>query len=190
MHYLMFSSHLMVRRAATEAFCNLAQHEEFLKILRDKEKLRLWLALVEDWENDDGGEQSASEDKDRHEKFLTARAAMGTLAMACMDEQVTLTVVTEDGARSIVHALQQRQLDLIHRTLVCILHMLSHVPEGQSTTSQQDVATHVAQYLAQNNVIPALSQATQSMQNQANGAELEELMRSIAETMSSLLKDT
>jgi hypothetical protein len=31
-HYLIFSHNLMVRRAATEALCNMAQHDVFLKV--------------------------------------------------------------------------------------------------------------------------------------------------------------
>lgn len=32
-HYLMFSDHLMVRRAATETLCNVAGNETLLKVL-------------------------------------------------------------------------------------------------------------------------------------------------------------
>ena len=42
-HYLMFSDHLMVRRAATEVLCNLSSHEKLLKLMRLPEKVRLWL---------------------------------------------------------------------------------------------------------------------------------------------------
>lgn len=42
-HYLMFSDHLMVRRAATEVLCNMAAHEQLLKMMRVPEKVRLWL---------------------------------------------------------------------------------------------------------------------------------------------------
>lgn len=42
-HYLMFSDHMMVRRAATEVLCNLAAHEKLLKLLRVPDKVRLWL---------------------------------------------------------------------------------------------------------------------------------------------------
>jgi hypothetical protein len=42
-HYLMFSDHLMVRRAATEVLCNLSSHEKLLKIMRVPDKVRLWL---------------------------------------------------------------------------------------------------------------------------------------------------
>lgn len=42
-HYLMFSDHMMVRRAATEVLCNLSSHEKLLKIMRMPEKVRLWL---------------------------------------------------------------------------------------------------------------------------------------------------
>ena len=42
-HYLMFSDHMMVRRAATEVLCNMATHEKLLKIMRSPDKVRLWL---------------------------------------------------------------------------------------------------------------------------------------------------
>lgn len=42
-HYLMFSDHMMVRRAATEVLCNLSTNEKLLKIMRAPEKVRLWL---------------------------------------------------------------------------------------------------------------------------------------------------
>ena len=32
-HYLVFSEHLMVRRAATEALCNMAANEHLLKVI-------------------------------------------------------------------------------------------------------------------------------------------------------------
>jgi hypothetical protein len=47
-HYLMFSNHNMVRRAATEALCNLASHEEVLGLLRS-DKIKLWLGFCEDF---------------------------------------------------------------------------------------------------------------------------------------------
>jgi hypothetical protein len=45
-HYLMFSDHLMVRRAATEVLCNMSTNEKLLKLMRIPEKVRLWLGKI------------------------------------------------------------------------------------------------------------------------------------------------
>lgn len=165
MHYLMFSSNLMVRRAATEAFCNMSVNEDFLKLLRDGEKLRLWLAFVEDWD------PSVDDNK---EKFLTARAALGTLAGASNDEDVVKAMVVEDCGRTIRHVLEVANEELLHRLLVVISEMLSH-----------ESAKDVANYLAQQNLIPALSVTTKF-----NNPALHEILVSIVETMTSLLSST
>lgn len=47
-HYLMFSNHNMVRRAATEAMNNIASHEDVLSLLRT-DKIKLWLGFCEDF---------------------------------------------------------------------------------------------------------------------------------------------
>lgn len=162
-HYLMFSSNLMVRRAATEAFCNLSQHDDFLKILQDREKLRLWLALIEDW--DPAGE-------DKTEKFLTARAALGTLAVAAGDEKVALALVQEDCGKTIQQVLRQEHEELIHRVLVLINQLLSH----------EESSVQIANHLAQFNIIPALSVAAKF-----KNPEFGELLSSIVEVMTYLL---
>jgi len=67
---MQFSEHLLVRRAATEALCNMVYHPHVLASLRNPDTLKLWLALAEDYEGD----------------LLTARAAAGGLAIASGDE--------------------------------------------------------------------------------------------------------
>jgi hypothetical protein len=59
----------MVRRAATEALCNMASHPEAVKNFRSQDKLKFWLALACDWEGD----------------MPTATAAAGALAMVASD---------------------------------------------------------------------------------------------------------
>ena len=51
-HYLIFSEHTMVRRAATEALCNMGGHESVLRFLRAPESLRLWLGLSEEYDKE------------------------------------------------------------------------------------------------------------------------------------------
>ena len=60
----------MVRRAATEAMCNLASHPDAIKNFQKKDKMKIWLAIAEDFESD----------------MQTSKAAMGALAMAAADE--------------------------------------------------------------------------------------------------------
>ena len=60
----------MVRRAASEALCNMASHPDAKANLRSKDKLKIALALAEDYEGD----------------METARAALGSLATAADDE--------------------------------------------------------------------------------------------------------
>lgn len=67
---LQFSDHALVRRAATEALCNMVYHPRVLQSLRTPDILKLWLALADDFEGD----------------LPTARAAAGGLAMASKDE--------------------------------------------------------------------------------------------------------
>ena len=59
-----------MRRAATEAMCNLAVHPEALINFRNKDKLKIWFALADDYEAD----------------LATARAAAGALALAASDK--------------------------------------------------------------------------------------------------------
>jgi hypothetical protein len=67
---LQFSEHNLVRRAATEALCNMVYHPRVLAGLRNPDTLKLWLALADDYKGD----------------LPTARAAAGGLAMASKDE--------------------------------------------------------------------------------------------------------
>ena len=55
-HYLMFSDHLAVRRAATENLCNLSSNDTLLKLLRNPENVKLWVAFAEDWNNEENSE--------------------------------------------------------------------------------------------------------------------------------------
>jgi hypothetical protein len=63
-HYLMFSDHLMVRRAAAECLCNLSSNEGVLKMLRHGEKARLWLGFSEEWDKEIDDEDEDAEKLD------------------------------------------------------------------------------------------------------------------------------
>ena len=69
---LQFSDHEMVRRAATEAMCNLLPHPKMMEHMRSSETLKLWAAFA----------------KLGLEDPPTAAAAIGGLAMAVMDPEV------------------------------------------------------------------------------------------------------
>lgn len=51
-HFLMFSDHKHVRRAATEVLLNMATHDGVLQLLRKPDQVRLWLGLAEEFDKD------------------------------------------------------------------------------------------------------------------------------------------
>lgn len=99
-------------------------------MLRDVEKLKLWLALVEDWDPADGNSS---------EGFLSARAALGTLAMTCFDVGVANAMIAADFCKTYKFVLTTNNKDLVHRVLVSLLDLLDegrenigiHLLEGQ-----------------------------------------------------------
>lgn len=73
-----FSDHEMLRRASTEAMCNLLPHQKMIDHLKNADTLKLWAAFS----------QLGTEDPP------TAAAALGCLAMAFRDPEVIyITVV-------------------------------------------------------------------------------------------------
>eukprot|EP01035_Chromulina_nebulosa_P018083 gene18083-23731_t len=134
-HYLVFSEHLMVRRAATEVFCNLKNDEKFLKILRQPDKLRLWLGLCEDWDNSN----------DPNECYATARAASGTLAMAANDDVVANAMIQEDCSKTLLSLLSSEKSELIYRALVIIITLV------------ETIGKKAAEHLGEGNVIQAIA---------------------------------
>lgn len=69
---LQFSDHEMIRRASTEAMCNLLPHQKMFDHLKSADTLKLWAAFS----------QLGTEDPP------TAAAALGCLAMAVRDPEV------------------------------------------------------------------------------------------------------
>ena len=134
-HYLMFSDHPMVRRAATECLCNMAGEESLLKLLRDPSKVRMWIGFAEEFTTSSTSSTSSSESSSNcedNEVFLTARAACGTLASSCQDVLVTQACITEDIQTMLNKILVTnsennkkdfRNVELIHRVLVMIKMM-------------------------------------------------------------------
>ena len=113
-HYLVFSDHLMVRRAACEVFCNISFEEEVLALMRKPEKVRLWLGLCEEWDGKDSDQES----------YLIAKACSGALAGACGDQGVSDAVLSENVGVSLKKLLASEKPELIHRSLVIMSQLL------------------------------------------------------------------
>jgi hypothetical protein len=109
LNYAMFSDHSMVRRAGTEAMCNLVPHPAMVKHLSDPQNLRLWLAFAAD-----------------HESNLEcARAASGCLAMSTHIIDIAIALVGLPSFKeSMTAILQSGNLELMHRVLVVIQNLL------------------------------------------------------------------
>ena len=96
--------------------------------MRIPEKLRLWLAFAEDFDNDENPEALA-----------TSRAAAGTLASAASDDGVCSAMLVENCATAITKLFKSRIPDLIHRALVIVNNccevggkvLATHLLEGQ-----------------------------------------------------------
>lgn len=133
-HYLMFSDHLMVRRAATETLCNLSNDEALHKLLRVPENLRLWLGLAEDYANEDN-----------NEAMTTASAAAGTLAACCSDEGIAEAMMKENCVDALLSLLESGDEGLVHRAIY-IVHELAQCGKSQ-----------VVKYLVEEGIVPALA---------------------------------
>jgi len=151
-HYLMFSDNMMIRRAATEAICNMCSHSDTLKLLRNSEQLRLWLGFCQEWDTDGADVlMNLNEhigDLTFAPYYYTAQAAAGTLAMACDDIEVTVSMISDrvDCAKGLKAMLNSRQDALVLRALVVINKMCgSHGYDDESLTnlvSQLRAGTH------------------------------------------------
>jgi protein unc-45 len=109
LHYAMFSDHSMVRRASTEAMCNLIPHPAMIQHLTETENLRLWMAFATDFD----------------ENFECARAAAGCLAMAVDILEIGVALVNLKSFReSMMTLMESGNLELIHRAMVIIQSLL------------------------------------------------------------------
>lgn len=115
---LQYSEHPLVRRAATEAMCNLACHPKALQHLGDPEKLKIWLALAEAYEGEGG-----DGDGDGDEDLPTARAAAGALAMASGDEGVARALAAAGAGRVWAALLRSGNQELVHRAAIVVRNM-------------------------------------------------------------------
>ena len=121
-YYLMFSDNIMIRRAAVEALCNMAGNKDFLQLLSDASKLKLWLGLCEEWDIDVDVDLSNDKNFDAAPHYFAARAAVGTLAMACEDLHVATSMISDeaDCAKALISILNSNQPELVIRALVVL----------------------------------------------------------------------
>ena len=125
--------------------------------------MKLWLAFAEDCEDF----------KDiKSESFLTARAAIGTIAMASYDNEVGESLEKADCMRTFTILLESENNELIHRVLVSILQLLEQDQE------------QLTKYLIENGLL-SLLQSTTIMSN----PDLTELTKEIAQRLVSFSKD-
>ena len=93
--FCQFSDNHMVRRAATEALSNLIPLPSMFEHMKEsKDRVKLWLGLIEDWDTDFEG------------AFEAARAAAGGLAMLCQDPDIADIVIGFDGLAMMLALLQ------------------------------------------------------------------------------------
>lgn len=105
----------MIRRASTEALCNLSSHSAMVKLLRKRDNIKLWLGLVEEW-------VTSPQDPTA---LATAKAAAGTLAMISADSEIAGLLCAEDCARTFLSVLECCEDDMAQRVLVAILEICS-----------------------------------------------------------------
>ena len=111
LHFAMFSDHEMVRRAATEAMCNLVPHKAMMDHLCEADHLKLWLAFASEYEED----------------YECARAAAGCLAMATQDEAVAVElVVLEKFREHMTSLLECGRLEIMYRAMAIVLNLVVH----------------------------------------------------------------
>ncbi|TYZ64783.1 hypothetical protein PybrP1_011821 [[Pythium] brassicae (nom. inval.)] len=126
LQYLQFSEHELVRRAATEAICNLLPNDEVIeKVFMNEEKLRLWLAFA-----------SVEEEE---EDFETARAAGGALAMVSQVPQVSWRLMKHGGLQTFSRVIESSKHDeSLHRAFFALENMLEALKSGGDGTSSRE----------------------------------------------------
>jgi hypothetical protein len=126
LHYAMFSDHEMVRRAATEAMCNLVPHEAMMEHLQETDHLRLWMAFAEDYED---------------VNYECARAAAGCLAMATQQNIPICTTLINlpRFEEQMLIMLESGRLEIMHRAF-CIVLNLVDLPNCVPVESDSDEA--------------------------------------------------
>jgi protein unc-45 len=110
-HFAMFSDHELIRKAATEAMCNMVAHQAMLDFLVEADHIRLFLAFASEYEAN----------------YECARAAAGGLAMATQDINVAQSLAEVPLFRDEMSAiLECGRLEIMHRAFVILLNLVNH----------------------------------------------------------------
>lgn len=138
--------------------------------MRVPDKVRLWLGLSEDWDNEENDEA-----------FATARAAAGTLAYVAGDEAVGRALLEENCASSILSLLESENSELAHRAIVIISELCD----------QEDVelAAELATHLVTGGVVPALAVMMQLAGSEGPGGMIGELAKNAAMSLSNAISN-
>ena len=110
--YCQFSQHPQVRCAATECFCNIVYHEEFIRyVAHDRgERLRLWISFSEDFQEE--------------ENYKNARAAMGGIAMMAEVPALAILLCERGAVEAMCWVIQNTDLDELHLRAVSALRAM------------------------------------------------------------------
>jgi tetratricopeptide (TPR) repeat protein len=131
-HFAMFSDHEMVRRAATEAMCNLVPHQKMMDHLAEEENLKLWLAFAVDYEDN----------------YECARAATGCLAMATQDEIIAQELTKNSKFKERLSSLlESGRLEIMHRAFCIVLNLVAISPETCAKTVEAGLVEFCRAYI-------------------------------------------
>ncbi len=113
--YCQFSQHPQVRCAATECFCNVVYHEEFIRpVAHDRgERLRLWISFAEEFQEE--------------EHFKNARAAMGGIAMMAEVPPLAILLCERGAVEALCWIIQNTDRDELHLRAVAALRAICGV---------------------------------------------------------------
>ncbi|DBA03959.1 TPA: hypothetical protein N0F65_010612 [Lagenidium giganteum] len=133
LQFLQFSEHELVRRAATEAICNLLPNEDVIeKVFLNEEKIRLWLAFA-----------SVEEEA---EDFETARAAAGALAMVSQVPPVSWLMLNNGALAVFVRAASDsKHEETVHRALFALENMFETIANETSEAKKDEKDALLAQ---------------------------------------------
>ncbi|KAG3097001.1 hypothetical protein PI124_g15722 [Phytophthora idaei] len=115
LQYLQFSEHELVRRAATEAICNLLPNDKVIEqVFMNEEKVRLWIAFASL--------------EDEAEDFETARAAGGALAMVSQVPQVSWVILRQGGLKAFASIIEEgSNVETLLRALFAMQNLLEAI---------------------------------------------------------------
>ncbi|CEG37740.1 Myosin assembly protein/sexual cycle protein and related proteins [Plasmopara halstedii] len=115
LQYLQFSEHELVRRAATEAICNLLPNGKVIEqVFMNEEKVRLWIAFASL--------------EDEAEDFETARAAGGALAMVSQVPEVCWVILRQGGFEAFACIIENgSKVETLQRALVAMQNLLEAI---------------------------------------------------------------